>query len=189
MTEKQGLLIRITLDSDIQIRIQCLVWGEDFDPEALPDGGAEATTYVVAHPSWHDIWDALARLDGAIYPDMFLYMQDQPYTQPFMSIAGGPTDYAVSLALPEDPATHQPEKMLHYIDPRRAAEVNSCGVREVGRATTNLEIEEVLFTSDREVVMRLARYFEQTGAWHPAVPYVEFISGAYEYGRVYVPQP
>ena len=74
---------------------------------------------------------------------------------------------------------------MHYLDPQRAGRLyTNRSFRAVGRAYHNLEIEEVFFTSDRELVVKLIDYVANTGEWHPGVPYLEEIDGKFGWSDV-----
>ena len=162
-----------------------LEWDEDFDPDTLTeDSEDEGEVYVVLDPTWQDVWDAFARLDGWIYPSMHLSLHKRR-RYPCMSIMGGPEEYAVSLDVSNGIDAEWGNKSIHYLDPRRADELyTNKAWRGVGRAYSNLEIGEVFFTPDRELVVKLIDYFANTGEWHPDVPYVEEICGEFAWTDV-----
>jgi hypothetical protein len=128
-------------------------------------------THSVLYPSWDDIWDAFARLDGQTYPALSLQGDDESVSQPLLSVLGGPDEYSVTL---ENVPTNGgvTSKRLVLINPDRFNDFHSFGWRGIGKGYHNYEVEIEYLIPEKDLVQRIVQYFTETGRWYPAAPHI-----------------
>jgi hypothetical protein len=130
-----------------------------------------ATEVHRANPSWDDIEQALHRLDGRTYPDLFLSTRDQPNRYPLLSIIGGGDAYTASLELGDDNGEWIGAS-IQYINPDHFSQFNTGGYRAIGNGYHNYEIDQECLTSDQAMMLSIVRHFAETGRWYPKAPYI-----------------
>jgi hypothetical protein len=132
-----------------------------------PDGGPGWHTERTAGADWVHIEEAIRRLDRCSYPFLFLGIEssfDGRHYRKWLRITGGQGEYGLSGSNGEE------GRYYHYVDERR-----SFNYVEIWTSDQGASYDERHLCNDIEVVLRVARYFTETGQLDPSVAWEEHV--------------
>jgi len=121
------------------------------------DDGWHYEVHRLVHPAWEAIEQAIRRLDRAKYPFVWIFNDEETNESrlPNLNVIGGSGAYGVDGNLDES--------QLIYYDPAQSPAHIKLWITDQGYETT---CDYVCF--DVETVLKIVRYFEQTGQFDPA---------------------
>ena len=121
-----------------------------------PDGQTY-TTRSTTGPSWTQIEAAIRALDHRTLPFIFIGLLDECRGEDCLSVLGGPNGYAIS-------AADSAGGWLQYCDPSHTG-----GEVPVWTSDQGYYPEERFVTYDLELVLRVTRYYAESGQLDPSV--------------------
>lgn len=121
-----------------------------------PDG-RRYTTCSTTGPSWKQIEAGIRALDHRTLPFIFIGLRDECRGEDCLSVLGGPNGYAIS-------AADSAGGWLQYCDPTHTG-----GEVPVWTSDQGYYPEERFVTYDLELVLRVTRYYAESGQLDPSV--------------------
>ena len=123
------------------------------------DGGCKTQTTV--QPTWEEVEVAIRALDHHRFPFIFIGLRDECRGEDCLSVLGGPKGYAISVA-------NAHSGWVQYCDPKHTgAEV------AVWTSDQGYYPEERYVSYDLDLVLRVARYYAESGELDPSVQWEE----------------